>query len=302
MKHPIIAVLGAGAIGAVVADTLTSVYGDHIYALAQRDRMKRYAHAGGIFINGTRAHFRFAHPDEAEPADLVIISVKGYDLKPSLSLLEPVVRQHTHIISLLNGITSEKIIAEHFGRSDLPLALTVGQDAVRRGYEITFTRKGKVLLGENSVPSDSPRTRYIRDILMKGGIDCEIPGDMPRELWWKYMVNIGVNQVSAVLKARYGAFQQEGKARDLMLEVMEEVRIAAACEGVTLSDSDLQRWISLLDTLSPDGETSMLQDVLAGRPTEVDLFSGTLLQIGKAHGLDLPVNRKLYEILTSQQL
>ncbi len=300
MKQPAIAVLGAGAIGAVAAEALSRVYGDHVYALADRERSSRYAKAGGIVINGSNAQFRFAAPDEAEPADLVIVAVKGYDLKRSLDLLEPLVMPHTQILSLLNGITSEAIIADHFGRKDIPLALTVGQDAVRRGYEITYTRKGMVLLGEHATPSLSPRTKQIRDLLVNGGIACEIPEDMLHELWWKFMVNLGVNQVSAVLKAPYGAFQQEGKARTLMLEAMEEVRMAALCEGVILSESDLQRWLSLLETLSPQGETSMLQDVLAGRPTEVELFSGTLLRLSETHRLDLPVNRKLYELLTGR--
>ncbi len=295
MSKPIIAVAGAGAIGAVLAESLYQTYGKTVFAVADMQRIQRITSNGGIVINGKQAGFPYrCIIDDAVPADLLIIAVKGYHLDGLLGKIRPWVGENTQIISLLNGITSEEIIGERFGEDRIPLSLAVGQDALRRGYEITYTRKGKILIGEKSVPSSSPRVRYIRDVLAAGGVECEIPHNMKHSLWWKYMVNTGINQVSAVLDAPYADFQRMGEPREMMLSSIGEVRMIAKLEGIDLTDEDVAHWLDLLGTLSPLGETSMLQDVRAGRRTEVGLFSGTLIELARKHGVDIPVNRDLF--------
>ena len=83
----------------------------------------------------------------------------------------------------------------------------------------------------------------------------------------------------------------------MMIEAMREVLRVADTQDVDLSEADISYWLDLLATLNPDGHTSMCQDVLAGRPTEVELFAGTMLKITEEEGLSLPVNAFLYERL-----
>ncbi len=291
------AVLGAGAIGAVIAQSLFDAYGNSCFAVADRHRI---AERPRLFLNGAPSTFPWHPIEEPTAVDVVIIAVKGYHLESVLEALGPWIGEKTHILSLLNGINSEKIIGEKFGSEKIPLSLAVGQDTLRRGNEITYTRKGKILLGERHVPSASPRVEAICDMLVRGGVPCEIPRDMTKELYWKFMVNVGINQVSAVLDAPYGLFQTPGKARNMMLASIEEVRLVLGLERIELTDEDVQRWLDLLSGLSPSGETSMLQDVRAGRSTEVDLFAGTLMKLAAKHGVDVPLNRQLYRKLAGE--
>ena len=97
--------------------------------------------------------------------------------------------------------------------------------------------------------------------------------------------------------APYSLIQKEGEARTMMIEAMREVLRVADTQDVDLSEADISYWLNLLATLNPDGHTSMCQDVLAGRPTEVELFAGTMLKIAEEEGLSLPVNAFLYERL-----
>lgn len=103
--------------------------------------------------------------------------------------------------------------------------------------------------------------------------------------------------VTAVYGAPYSLTQKEGEARTMMIEAMREVLRVADTQDVDLSEADISYWLNLLATLNPDGHTSMCQDVLAGRPTEVELFAGTMLKIAEEEGLSLPVNAFLYERL-----
>ena len=97
--------------------------------------------------------------------------------------------------------------------------------------------------------------------------------------------------------APYSLIQKEGEARTMMIEAMREVLRVADTQDIDLTEADIDYWLELLATLNPEGHTSMCQDVLAGRPTEVELFAGTMLKIAKEEGFSLPVNTFLYEKL-----
>lgn len=135
------------------------------------------------------------------------------------------------------------------------------------------------------------------DLFDRTGLSYQVPDDILREQWNKLMLNTGVNQVTAVYGAPYSLIQKEGEARTMMIEAMREVLRVADTQDVDLSEADISYWLDLLATLNPDGHTSMCQDVLAGRPTEVELFAGTMLKIAEEEGLSLPVNAFLYERL-----
>lgn len=116
---------------------------------------------------------------------------------------------------------------------------------------------------------------------------------MRHRLWWKFMVNVGINQASAMLRAPYGAFQSAGEARDLMWTLMGEVLLISAAEGVPLGDADLQAWDAVLANQPPAGMTSMHQDVEAGRRTEVASFAGRVVELGRRHGVPVPRNEEM---------
>jgi len=325
------AVIGAGAVGAIYADMLTKRYGkEQIGIIVDEERGKRYEGDDPIFLNGKQFQGNFvsaphagseeepasaaAHerlPDESSP-ELIIIAVKGYHLDQAICDMRPFVGSKTQIISLLNGIASEQALIEAFGSEQVIPALTAGQDSVKQGSRIAYTKCGKIVIGEypdgthgnssarrNESVSAQPsqRVQSAHRLLSDAGIPCEIADDIIREQWWKLMVNAGINQVSAVRRLPYGAFQQEGEARAEMFAAMHEVYHAARAEGIGLDESDIQSWLDLLSTLSPEGKTSMLQDVENGRPTEVELFAGTIIPIAERHHIDVPVNRRLYAAL-----
>ena len=135
------------------------------------------------------------------------------------------------------------------------------------------------------------------ELFDRTGLAYKVPDDILREQWNKLMLNTGVNQVTAVYGAPYSLIQKEGEARTMMIEAMREVLRVADTQDIDLTEADIDYWLELLATLNPEGHTSMCQDVLAGRPTEVDLFAGTMLKIAKEEGFSLPVNAFLYEKL-----
>ena len=120
---------------------------------------------------------------------------------------------------------------------------------------------------------------------------------MIRMLWWKFMVNVGINQASAVLRAPYSVFQSNPDAQGLMETLMQEVVILANALHVNLTKQDVQDWYPVLNLLSPQGKTSMLQDIEAKRKTEVDIFSGKVIQLGKTFAIPTPVNQTIFQVI-----
>jgi 2-dehydropantoate 2-reductase len=116
---------------------------------------------------------------------------------------------------------------------------------------------------------------------------------MRRTLWWKFMINVGMNQASALMRAPYGVFQTSEDARALMRALMQEVITLAQASAVNLAEADIEDWCAILQTLSAEGKTSMLQDIEAGRQTEVDVFGGKVVALGKALDIITPVNAAL---------
>ncbi|HBR28114.1 MAG TPA: 2-dehydropantoate 2-reductase, partial [Firmicutes bacterium] len=120
----------------------------------------------------------------------------------------------------------------------------------------------------------------VKELFDRTGVPYTIPVDMMRELWWKFMMNVGVNQVSAILKAPYGVFQRVKEAQELMMMACGEVLQIAEKIGINLTAGDIEEYLRVIGGLASEGKTSMLQDVEAGRKTEVESFAHTVVALG----------------------
>jgi 2-dehydropantoate 2-reductase len=135
------------------------------------------------------------------------------------------------------------------------------------------------------------------EVLTWAGIPNQVPEDIKRFMWWKFMINVGINQASAVLRASYGIFQNSPDARALMEMLMAEVVALAPKSGIVFTEKDMDEWGRVLASLAPHGKTSMLQDVEAGRKTEVDIFAGKVVALGEQHQVATPVNAAVLHII-----
>ena len=296
-----VTLVGLGAIGAAYASRLVDA-GVDLRVLADADRAARYRLLPTV-VNGRSYDFDVEVAPQLRPAELVIVAVKHSGLAAAIQLLRPVVTADTVIVSLLNGIGSEAELAREFPQATVLLAVSVGIDAVRDDREVHFTSLGRILFGEAVNPGPaSDKVEAVGELLGRAGIEHCVPAHMVRELWWKFLINVGVNQVSAVLRAPYRVFQASDQpAREVMLAAQREVIAVANAKGVGLTETDLDAWQSVLAKLGPDNYTSMAQDALAGRPTEVDIFAGTMIELGRETGVPVPVNTTLYGLLKAAE-
>lgn len=118
------------------------------------------------------------------------------------------------------------------------------------------------------------------------------------------MLNVAANQTTAILRMNFGEMLENDKCMDFAINIMKEVQTIAKAEGVKNTETMIDETIKHLHTMIPEGKTSMLQDVEAGRKTEVAMFAGTIIKMGKELGIPTPYNKvikDMIEIIHRQQ-
>lgn len=298
-------IAGAGSIGSMVASTIQKNSPNTVSILAGGERLERYK-TQGFIINNEKCSLSLTDVNSHTDPDLVIIACKFHHLSSVISDLKNHIGNDTLILSLLNGISSEEIIGAAFGEYRIPLAMIVGTDAGHKGNITTYSKLGTIFFGDskNSLEPHlwSPRIQAISNFFDKTHIAYEVPQNMLNRLWFKFMMNVGLNQITAILRQPYKFLKSSSRipeTAELFDAAMNEVVLIANAENILLNDQDITEIYRIIDSLADEGKTSMCQDVEAGRKTEVELFSLTVMQLGKKHGIPVPVNTILFRMLRS---
>ncbi len=292
-----VVVVGAGAIGASIAVRLMEA-GKQVVISANGERKARYLKQGFV-VNGRQYFLPVKDKYEADPADLVIIAVKNYSLEEAIEEMRPYVSVNTIILSLLNGIDAVPRLRREFGEDSVPYAMILGIDALREGNRVQYLAKGRIFCGfeKEKVEKNASTLAVLEEFFRTSDIAFVVPEDIVKEIWFKFMINVGLNQWSALIRAPYRLFQDSPHGQELLSKTMIEVISLSKRYGGNLEETDIDRAIAVLKTLAPQGKTSMLQDVEARRQTEVDAFAGAMKRLAKAADLDVPINAILYDAI-----
>ena len=293
MNEKQVVLLGVGAVGGALLCRKPENT-EHIFVMVsgeRKERMKR----DGIFFND-RQYFPQIWQQTTAP-DYLLIAVKNPQLEEAIIQIKEMIGAQTVLVPLMNGISAAEILRERFPQNPVVTA-AVYVDAQKRGSRITCTGSYVVEIGD-AEPFVLEETAALLESFGISGRICE---DMRRKQWKKWMVNIGSNQVSAILRATYGEISRTPEAKALILAAMEEVVAVAQAAGVRLYQEDAVHTVERIPTWGEYGKSSMLQDVEAERKTEVEVFSGTLMEIAARYGVQTPVNQTLYWLLRATEM
>lgn len=286
---------GLGAIGTIYADKLEKFDAENFKVLVDEARIERYK-TNPIKFNGRQLTFDYILPSqEGFKADLIILATKFAGLKDAIKNIKNFVKEDTVILSLLNGVTSEDIIADVYGKDKMLYSYFIGHSSVRCGNSVTHDDVNTIVFGaENNL---SENVVAVKNFFDKVGINYKIPDDIKRSMWLKFMLNVSANQPTAILRMTFGDMFENTHFMKFAENIMREVQSVAKAEGVLNTETMVDEALKHLKTMTPDGKTSMLQDVEAGRKTEVDMFAGTVIELGKKHGISTPYNKILREMI-----
>lgn len=287
--------VGMGAIGASFATQMKD-NGVNPLVLCGAKRKARYS-KDGFIVNNKRYDFEYVTPEEKHISmDLIIIVVKYHNLEEVVSQIENFIGENTVIMSLMNGIDSELIIGNKYGMERLVHAFVVSLDGVRTNNSIEYSSPGQIIFG-NQNGTDDYKTDLIKEVLNTTNISYQISPEILKKLWWKFMVNVGANQISSILNATYGTLKHSEEAQSLMRMAMLEVVELSKVMDVNLDIASIEQFYEMMKNLGDDGKTSMLQDVHAKRKTEVEMLAGQVIAYGEIYNIPTPVNHLLFKMI-----
>lgn len=289
-----VGLIGCGAVGAVIARKLNKV--SRLYIISDEERTVFYK-SEGIVINGERQDFEYVSSPVCK-LDLIVIAVKNYQLDDAISLAKLFSDENTVFLSLLNGIDSERKLKLHFKPQNVLYSFITNISSNKNGNEITVFSgcEGIVVFSSEDNKLDE-NVKKVEALFIKAKIDYDIPKDIHKAQWWKFMLNCAYNTISAVLLTPYSKiYSNEAFLLSSRMVCAEVVKVANA-EGVNLDDEDIEKVIGQMMKIKDGGKTSMLQDIESGRATENEYFCKTVVAIGKKHGIETPVCAFLYQLL-----
>jgi len=295
-----IVVIGPGALGCLLAGLLSKKA--EVWLLDKDPaRAERIMSDGGVFCEGVSGKWQAKVPVVAKAADiggvdLVILCVKSYDTKDALIHAKDIFKERTAVLTLQNGLGNVEVIAEVINPENVYAGST--------NHGVTLTGEGRIFhFGEGAtvignLEGTTPvALKQIREIFNESKIETKVSRDIKNVLWSKLIVNCGINALSAVTGLRNGQLIEfESTAELLRLAVTEAVKVAKKSRAKLLYDDALAK-VEAVCEATADNTSSMLQDVVSKKRTEIDFINGVIVRQGRSAGIPTPVNFTLVNLV-----
>lgn len=275
-------ICGLGALGLTYANKLKDFC--NLKILVDEKRLEKYTKKAPVF-NDIVQKFDYILPKEKWDTDLIIIATKSNGLDSAIEYIKNFVNKNTIILSLINGISSEEKISWAYSNAIVLNSYFIGHSAMEKDNKYYQDGVGKIVFEANE---------KLEKFFKKYNIDYEISKDIIYSQWQKLGVNIVLNQLSTIENLTVGELRNKKKYLSQARNLLDEVLAVAQNFGVKNLDNYIQDVMLSIDLIADDGITSMLQDVRKKRKTEVDIFSGEIIRLGKIYGIKTPYNEDVY--------
>ena len=301
-----IGIIGTGAMASIFGGGLIEAGHDVVFVGKNAATVAALNERGLTVDRDGLASSHYAASATTDPAsagifDVVLVLVKSYDTASAVAALCPLVGPETIIVTLQNGVGAGEIIAAAFPESSGP---ATGSSRIVQGV----TYQGGTIIAPGHVyhhstaatvfgpflATDSSEAEVLAALWTEAGWRASVTKDIEAEVWKKVVVN-GVNAIAATTRLPSRAMTESAAVRQLVEDVVLEGMAVAHALGYTHLD-ERQAVADILRVLAetPDGRTSMLQDVDAGRRTEIDVLNGAVIEAAERVGIEVPLNRALY--------
>jgi 2-dehydropantoate 2-reductase len=287
-------VIGAGSLGSLLGGLLAR---EHAVTLVGRDPHVRAVRESGLAVDGAvESHVRPAARTDVPGGrfDCALVTTKAFDTEAAARDLAAAGVDLDTVLSLSNGLDNETTLAGHIDAAVLAGTCTYGAMTPEPGV-VRCTGVGRNVIGARRGGPSAAADR-VGTAFDEAGIETTVAADMPRRLWEKLAVNAGINAPTALARAENGALLA-GPGNAVARRAAREVARVARASGVDLSDGEATAAVERVAEATAANTSSMQQDVLADRRTEVDAILGSPVDRGNDLGVPTPTLRTLADLL-----
>lgn len=297
-----IAIIGPGALGCLLVVWLQKV-ATEIWLVDYRPDRAAYLQAQGIrliTLDDQEQHLPVNCTCEAQdigPCDLTIMSVKAHQTRTAAQSLPPLMAGGGLALTLQNGIGNLEQMAAVVGPERLLAGVIMHGVTLLDWGQARHAGPGTTILG--IPPGSQVRAEQLADWVSRfvaAGFDCQSAADIVAVIWDKLLVNVGINPLTALTRLPNGGLLEVPEAWQVTSAAVQEARAVAQAMGIAVSPDPLTR-VRQVCRATARNRSSMLQDVLAQRPTEIEALNGQIVALGQKLGVPTPVNTTITHLI-----
>ena len=300
-------IAGPGALGCLIASRLAeaaATTGDSICILDHDVRRAKQIDSNGLLYEKSNSWKRYplsasAHPDQIGRADVLFVCVKSYDLKTVLDHCRSLLVAGTLVIFMQNGIAHLQL-QDQMGAATVAYGCTSeGATSLGSGH-VRHAGAGQTFLGFLDKPGTKAEILLAKtvDLLKTGGLVASVSDGIVTRLWAKLFVNAGINALTAIHDCLNGDLLAIPKAQEEMQEAVAEAERLAVAKGIVVENDPYQITVEVCRATAAN-ISSMRQDVLKKKKTEIDAINGAVVQEAGRLGIPVPVNTSLVRRIKS---
>jgi len=301
-----IAVFGVGGVGGYFGgrlaqageDVVFIARGAHLQALQTRG-LRVESVLGDFVVQPVQAT---DDPTHVGVVDAVLVGVKAWQVSEVAEAMRPLVGPMTCVVPLQNGVEAPGQLAAVLGASHVVGGLcglasfVVAPGHIRHAAAAPFVKFGEL----DNRPS--ARLDHLRHAFVRAGVTIEIPSDIQRELWMKFLFITPCSGLGALTRSPIGIWRSVPETRQMSEQAMHEVLAVAQARGIALPADALKTILAQVDSVSPEVTVSMQRDMMAGRPSELDAQIGAVVRLGQEVRMTTPLHAFIYGSLLPLEL
>lgn len=293
-----IVIVGPGAMGLLLYSFLRPV-NTNTYLLDKDSQRTKTIKQKGIRIFGVSGERQLKEvvittkAQELSPADLVFICVKSYHTESAIKNALPCITKDTYIVSFQNGLGNAETIQKFISKEKILIGVTNHGATLVSQCLVKHAGKGDTTIGcfEKTAHHEAHQIlKEIVSLLRKGGFDIQIEKDIEAVIWSKLIINVGINALTAITNFKNGKLIEIEELKNLMHLLVAEAYQVANAKKIKLLYSNPYLKVEEVCALTCDNISSMLQDILKGKNTEIDAINGAIVKEAKNFGLNAPYN------------
>jgi 2-dehydropantoate 2-reductase len=301
-----IAIFGTGGAGGYFGaqlarageDVTFIARGEHLQAILEHG-LTIETPKGEIVIRPARAT---DDPAQVGVVDVVLVGVKSWQVPEAAHAMRPLIVPATFAVPLQNGVEAASQLASVLGPDHVlaglcgTLSWVIGPGRIRSIGQVHFVKIGEL----DNRPSE--RAERLRAAFERAGVTVEIPSDMRQALWGKFLFVVSLGGVGAVARAPVGVLRAVPETRQMLTRCMQEILAVARARQVPMADTIVTDTMAFVDSLAPDGSTSLQRDIAEGKPSELEAWNGAVVRLGREAGVSTPLHEFIHHSLLPQEL
>lgn len=295
-----IVIVGPGAMGLLFSAFLSQTKED-IWVLDKNSERCQKLKNNGFKVSGLSSfhvqNVKFSSDvKEVKDAQIWMICTKSYHTKDVIKNIIKSVASCASVMSLQNGIGNMELLSEEFGPERVLVGVTNMAAVLDKEDSLRHTGVGETVLG-CACGNMSVVLKDLRGLFQKAGISVKISKDVKSFLWTKLVINAGINALSVLTRLKNGSLTQHEGSRKVFVDAVTEAVKVAKRKKIKLVYDDMQAKAESVCQSTAENYSSMLEDVLHQRKTEIDFINGAIVRQGKSLGIKTPANYFLFNLV-----